>query len=318
MQTRLDRRQFVQTLAAAGAIPSTATLAAESTPLRPVKIIDTHTHFYDPSRSQGVPWPPKDDALLYRTVMPKDYAALSLAQRVDGTVVVEASAWLEDNQWILDLAAKEKFIVGFVGNLPVGTAEFRPAVKRFSANRLFSGIRISGATLKAGLGKPAFLADLSLLADANLSLDLVHLSSTWPEIAQLAQRIPALRIIIDHVANVSIDGKEPPGAWAKAMREAGASRNVFCKVSGLVEGTNRKDGSAPKEVGFYRPVLETIWQSFGAERLIYGSNWPVSERFASPATVQQIVLDYFSGKGQNALDQVFWQNAISAYRWGRR
>ena len=70
-------------------------------------IIDTHTHFYDPTRPQGVPWPPKENQLLYRTVLPADAQALAAPVGVTGTVVVEASAWLEDNQWILDLAAND-------------------------------------------------------------------------------------------------------------------------------------------------------------------------------------------------------------------
>src|SRR3989449_918099 len=65
-------------------------------------LIDTHTHFYAPTRPQGVPWPPREDKLLYRPVFPKDYRALPVPRPVTGTVVVEASHWLEDNQWLLD------------------------------------------------------------------------------------------------------------------------------------------------------------------------------------------------------------------------
>src|SRR5947209_6291608 len=75
-------------------------------------IIDTHTHFYDPMRPQGVPWPPKEDKLLYRRVLPEHFQNLTKSQHVTGTVVVEASAWVEDNDWILDLAAKNPIIVG--------------------------------------------------------------------------------------------------------------------------------------------------------------------------------------------------------------
>ena len=70
-------------------------------------IIDTHTHFYDPTRPEGVPWPNPDDDVLYRRVMPDDYKALAVPEGATGTVVVEASKWLDDNQWILDLAADE-------------------------------------------------------------------------------------------------------------------------------------------------------------------------------------------------------------------
>jgi L-fuconolactonase len=89
--------------------------------------------------------------------------------------------------------------------------------------------------------------------------------------------------------------------------------NIYMKVSGLVEGTGRRTGDAPAKRSLYRPVLDTLWETFGPERLIYASNWPVSERFAPLSTVEQIALDYFSSKGQAALDQVFWKNAQKAY-----
>ena len=74
-------------------------------------------------------------------------------------------------------------------------------------------------------------------------------------------------------------------------------------------------GTAPKEVDFYRPVLDTIWEAFGEDKLVYGSNWPVSERFASCATVQSIVHDYFSARGKKPLEKVFSKNSRAFYKW---
>jgi len=85
------------------------------------------------------------------------------------------------------------------------------------------------------------------------------------------------------------------------------------KVSGLVEGSKHRNGDAPAGAGYYRPVLDALWNLFGADRLIYGSNWPVSERFAPLGRVQQIAVSYFAEKGQTALDKVFWKNAQTAY-----
>lgn len=66
--------------------------------------IDTHTHFYDPTRPQGIPWPSKGDSVLYRKVMPAEFQKLTAPFNVKATIIVEASAWVEDNQWLLDLA----------------------------------------------------------------------------------------------------------------------------------------------------------------------------------------------------------------------
>ena len=87
-------------------------------------IIDTHTHFYDPTRPEGVPWPPPDNELLYRTVLPEHFKAEASPHGVTGTVVVEAACTVEDNQWILDMADRDPVIVGYVGRLESGTPQF--------------------------------------------------------------------------------------------------------------------------------------------------------------------------------------------------
>jgi predicted TIM-barrel fold metal-dependent hydrolase len=281
-------------------------------------IIDAHTHFYDPTRPEGVPWPPRDDKLLYRRVLPEDYRALPVPRPVTGTVIVEASPWVEDNQWVLDLAAKEPFVVGVVGNLPVGTKEFAGLVKRFAANQLSRGIRIRDRKLEGTLDDAAFVSDLKLLADHDRSLDLVGGMEILPYADRLAQMVPVLRIVIDHLAGLVVDGTTPPADWLAKMSALARRRRVFFKVSGLVEGTGRADGTAPRDAEFYRPVLDTLTKMFGTERLIYASNWPVSERFAPLATVQGIVGDYFRSHGRQAEKQVFCQSAKAAYRWVER
>ena len=312
---RSDRRTFLKVAGAGVAAAAVGGCQSAGKEAAGLTIIDTHTHFYDPTRPQGVPWPPKGDALLYRKVLPTDYRALPKPQPVAGTVVVEASVWVEDNQWILDLAARDPFIVGFVGNLPLGTPEFAGHLKRFAANRLFRGLRVNEKRLLEAQADPQFRADLKRLADQDLALDLLGSAAMLAVVPQFARENPALRLVIDHVANTKSNGQTVDAGWKRGMEESAKFPNVFCKVSGLVEGTGRRDGDAPRSVEFYRPVLDTIWSAFGEDRLIYGSNWPVSERFATCATVQGIVYDYFSAKGTNPRAKVFSRNAKTAYKW---
>ena len=96
------RREFMRTSAALAAAAFATTPSAVAS--AGVEIIDCHTHFYDPGRPQGVPWPGKSETALYRPVYPRDYRALAAPLGITGTVVVEASAWPADNDWILDLA----------------------------------------------------------------------------------------------------------------------------------------------------------------------------------------------------------------------
>ena len=281
-------------------------------------IIDTHTHFYDPFRAQGVPWPPKEEKRLYRTILPKDYKALPKPAPVTGTIVVEASAWVEDNQWILDLAASDPFILGLVGNLPARAPEFPELLNRFARNPVFRGLRIHGRQLQERKDDAAFAANLKQLADMDLSLDLLGGSDILPAAERLAEKLPGLRIVLDHVAGARIDGKTPEPAWMKAIRSAARRPNIFCKVSGLVEGSGKSDGTAPVEMEFYQPWLDAVWNFFGEDRVMYGSNWPVSELFAPCAAVQRIVMEYFGGKGRAAAEKYFAKNAKAVYQWQER
>jgi predicted TIM-barrel fold metal-dependent hydrolase len=307
----ISRRQFLQAALVGGAASLTDAVAAE--PQLP-PAIDTHTHFYDPTRPQGVPWPGKDDKLLYRKVLPAEFKELTKKQNVVGTVVVEASPWLEDNQWLLDLAAREPFIVGVVGHLDPGTEEFAKHFERFAKNERFRGIRIGHGELLKGLEKPAFLQNLRLLSKHDLELDVNGGPQMPADVARLAQALPELRIVINHEANVPIDGKAVQSEWLKGMRSAAGGKAVYCKVSALVESTGRTKRDAPTEAAFYRPVLDALWEVFGEDRLVYGSNWPVGDRAASYETLYGIVHAYFQGKGKLPLEKFLRQNAVAAYK----
>ena len=274
-------------------------------------IIDTHTHFYDPTRPEGVPWPNPNDELLYRTVMPDDYKKLAVPEGVTGTVVVEASRWIKDNQWILDLAANEPFIVGFVGNLNPNDDDFEDNLNRFSANPLFRGIRLGGGLMQS-LSDANLVKNIEKLAEKELTLDLLINPEALKHLPALVEHIPTMRVVINHIAGVRVDGNPPDTAWVSAIQEAARYPKVYCKVSGLAEHTGQTP--APEDVAYYTPTIDVLWNAFGEDRLIYGSNWPVSERFAQYKIVQKIVDDYFSEKGDEASEKYFWQNAKAAYQ----
>ncbi len=315
----MNRRQFIQSTGAGALVAATGCARKPFICLPPsLVIIDCHTHFYDPTRPEGVPWPGKSDAFLYRPIKPADYLAEKVPAPVSGTVVVEASSWVEDNQWILDLARDEKFIVGFCGNLNPTKESFATDLARFSVNPLYRGIRVSGDSFASGMRDREFVRRLGLLAERDLQLDVNVGVESLPEVARLAREIPNLRIVVDHVANTAIDGKAPDPTWRRAMGEAARHKNVYAKVSGLVEGAGRFAKPVPTDTAYYAPWLEAIWNDFGEDRLIYGSNWPVSALFAPLFDVQRIALEFFRAKGQVPLEKAFAENAAAAYKWRQR
>ena len=288
--------------------------AADPTPA----VIDTHTHFYDPTRPGGVPWPGKDDTVLYRRVLPAEYMKLAKPHGVTGTVVVEASPWVEDNQWLLDLAKDEPFVVGVVGRLWPGDEDFAKHLARFAKNPLFRGVRWTETEARYAVNGKTYFERVQALSDAGLTLDLNGTGETFVYAAKLGARLPDLRVVVDHVGNPMIDGKELPEGWRKRLTDAAAAgKNVWCKLSGLKAVPHRTDRKAPTDPAFYRPVLDAVWEAFGADRLLFGSNWPVSDHYATFATVHAVVAEYVKGKGAAAAGKVFGANATAAYRLTR-
>jgi predicted TIM-barrel fold metal-dependent hydrolase len=264
-----------------------------------------------------VPWPGKGTP-LYRTVLPDDWAKLALPHGVTSTVVVEASEWLEDNQWILDLAANDKRIVGFVGRLDPVSPDFVANLKRFAANPLFRGIRVSGPDLTDHVSKSSFQGSMKLLAEQGLQLDVNGSGGTYLEaVATLTNSLPDLRIVIDHVGGAG-DPTQLKDEWKSGMKIAAKNNNVFCKVSALVEQTKSDFGKAPRDTAFYLPILDHVWECFGEDRVVYGSNWPVSDKGAPYDVVFRIVKEYFSAKGSTAEEKYFSKNSQTAYRWIKR
>jgi L-fuconolactonase len=310
------RRAFLQSVATAAtaALTHCAIAADKSKPT----IIDTHVHFYDPTRPEGIPWPKKTDKDIYRPMLPADFEKVAGPAEVTGVVVVEASPWLEDNQWLLDLAEKSPLIVGVVGNLTPGAENFADHLQRFAKSPLFRGIRINSSMLKDNLDRPEFLRDVAQLADLDLALDVLGGSEMLPLVAKLAKSLPHLRIVIDHAANPVIDGRPVPPDWLMGIRASAAHPQVFCKVSALAEAASRNRPQAPLELDHYRPVLDALWQAFGTERLMYGSNWPLSDRVAPYAKVLQMVRMYVDALGGDASERFFATNSQTAYKWRER
>jgi len=309
----MKRREFLGSVA--GGVVATG-MGLKAAPVEAIEIIDCHTHFYDPMRSEGVPWPPKESS-LYRTVLPEHLRAQKQYRPVTGTVVVEASHRLEDNAWLLDLAKRDPFIVGVVGNLKPGGEGFAAHLKRFGSNPVYRGFRVSAELVK-DLLKRKELTDLKRVIDADLSLDVNGGPETPGVIAALSGELPELRIVLNHIGNVHITGAPPPVDWVEGIKSAGRAQNIYCKISALMESAARGEVQAPADLDFYRPYIDVVWNSFGDERVIYGSDWPVSERAGDYAEQQRIIMEYASERGEGAVRGFCAENAFRAYKWKRR
>jgi predicted TIM-barrel fold metal-dependent hydrolase len=315
----LRRRRFLKgvSAAAAGVFLDAAGpgalrgLCAESLSARPCPSIDTHIHIYDPTRPQGVPWPPRNAEVLYSPHLPARYVELTSRLGVAGAVVVEASPWVEDNQWLLDVAKDNPIIVGFIGNLELGRPEFAGQLKRFAANPLFRGLRLRGVTLPKGPGQGAFEDDLKRLADRQLTLDVVGDTAILADVLRIAKAAPDLRVVIDHLPFRQWN-KDNVATMRDALKEVAQLPRVYIKISDV---PRQVGGRVVEEPEYYRPGLDALWNLFGPDRAIYGSNWPVSDLVAPYDSMYKIVTGYFAGKTDAEAQKFFWKNSLAAYSW---
>jgi predicted TIM-barrel fold metal-dependent hydrolase len=279
-----------------------------------MRVIDTHTHFWDlerdppPGRDKPVPFHHGESAL------PGQYAALAEDAGVHGTVLVEASDWLEDNLWALELAEQNPVIVGVIGNLSavMGTPDFVPALTDLSERPLFRGIRVSPDDLE----NPQRATNLRTLAERGLAVDVnAPGAQSALRVANAAKAFPELSIVLDHAGYIPFD-RPPSAEWLSTMAELAPVTNVFCKVSRIQEQTTARP--APDDVATYRATLDLLWETFGADRLLFGSNWPLSEEAGSLDAAVEVTRQYFAERGAEARNKFFSGNARRVYQWVER
>ncbi len=284
---------------------------------KPVKhLIDTHIHLYDPRRDVEMAWPPKTDKVLYKPHLPEEYSRIAKAAGVTAVIIVEASTHLQDNRWVLGLVKGDDFYVGLVGNVDVTSKNFEKQIRRLKKDKRFVGVRTRNPQSKPiDYSSTEVLANLRALAKHKLTMDYLTNKGGVPGIERIdrvARKIPELQIVVNHCLGYDFDGKAPSREWIAAVKRLAENPNVACKISGLYQRSVPQP--APQDIEHYRSVLDVLWKNFGKERLIYGSNWPVTKHTDTYETFVQLVDRFFSEKGQNARELYYWKNAAKAYR----
>jgi len=279
----------------------------------PIPIVDCHVHLWDINRPEGLGWIKKDDTILYRSFLPKDHEPIASANHVRAVVVVQPGQSLPDNQWCLDITAQNKSLYrGIVGNLSkcIGTPEFKPLFEKLCDDPRYVGYRLSGRyqdTLT-----DAFYRDLQLTADKGKTVDFLIGGYSLDNIAEIATRVPNLRIILDHLGDVKLDGSPLAPEWIAKLRTVAQHKNVYCKVSALYGRS--KQQPATQDIAYYTPVIDLVFECFGEDRLVFGSDWPVTELTGHYASVITLTHAYFDRKGRGVSEKLFYKNAVVFYR----
>ena len=235
--------------------------------------IDAHQHFWDLERVE-YPWLTPDLAPIHRNFEPAELEPLLDAAGIARTVLVQAANSFEDTGYMLEQADRHPWIAGVVGWLPLlepGVTE--SALERYARQPKLRGVRhlVHNEPDPDWLLRVPVATSLALVAERGLVYDIpaefpLHLE----HVPALAERVPELTIVIDHLAKPPLRGGELD-EWARQLAAAAAHPNVCAKVSGLNTAADPERWSAAD----LRPAIDIAFDRFGAERLMFGSDWPV-------------------------------------------
>jgi L-fuconolactonase len=270
--------------------------------------IDAHQHFwrYDPVRDA---WITEEMGVIRRNFLPADLAVLLEASGVDGTVAVQADQSEEETAFLLDLAETHPFILGVVGWLDLRADDLRKRLEHFCQWRTFRGLRhIAQVEPDDFLSRAEVIRGVAALGDFDLTYDILVYPRQLPAALELVRALPEQPFVVDHIAKPSI-AEQVLEPWASRMRELSAHPNVWCKVSGMV--TEAKwDTWKPDN---FRPYLDLVFDAFGPERLMFGSDWPVCLLAGGYRQVLDLVQDYCRHLSAEEEAAVFGSNAIAFY-----
>lgn len=274
-------------------------------------IIDGHQHFWQLSRGD-YGWLNPELGAIYRDFLPADMLPMLQRCSVDGTILVQAAPTIAETSYLLSLAAETGFIKGVVGWVDFEAADVAGKIHTLAQDPLLVGLR----PMIQDIGDPDWMlrseisSAFTAIIDSDLTFDALLFPHHLPRLQQLLERHPDLRTVIDHAAKPEIRN----GAyadWAADMAMVSKNRNTFCKVSGLL--TEAATGATANDI---RPYTDHLLETFGPDRLIWGSDWPVCLMASGYRRWFDMSQELFRSCSDDERKAIFGLNAIRAYRLG--
>lgn len=273
-QNKISRRGFCASVGASALVVgsglgTTIAIAASNAPR-----IDAHLHFYKLSNPfHG--WPGKNLTSIYHDLLPSDVEPLMSESGMDGVVVVEAARNHEETEWLLQLAAENPMIKKVSGWVALDDTASVEHLAKFAENPLFGGTRTrlpahEDTWIETDI-KPevieAFIAH-------DLALDILYLPKHWASVSAFLKKYPDLKVVLNHGGRPDtkngVDSETGLAGYVKEVDSWAANPNTFMKFSAFISGSASKDATYDT----FKPYFDKLWGAFGAERLIYASNWP--------------------------------------------
>jgi L-fuconolactonase len=272
--------------------------------------IDAHQHFWRYT-AEEYGWIDDRMRAIRQDFHPETLVPLLAANRIDGTVAVQARQTLAETHWLLDLARRHTLIKGVVGWVPLADPTVSDTLDALAKDGRFRGVRhvVQAESDPAFLDGPAFNAGLRAVSERNLVYDLLIVAHQLPSSIALVDRHPAQVFVLDHIAKPVVEGP-PPADWRAQIRDLARRENVSCKFSGVVTEVLGWQGTPE----LLRPYFEVVLEAFGARRLMFGSDWPVCLVATGYAAWVDLVESYTAALSVDERYRIFGGTAAEVYR----
>ncbi len=271
--------------------------------------IDSHQHFwrFHPVRDA---WITEQMSVLRRDFLPEDLAPELAGNGIDATIAVQADQSEDETTFLLDLAAQHKFIAGVVGWVDLRAPDLEERLRRWSGGSQLVGFRhIAQDDPDDGfLTRKQFVQGVAKLKDFGFTYDLLVYPRQLPAAIELASRLPEQSFVLDHIAKPPIRSAEQK-PWCNHLRELARNPNVYCKLSGIVTEADWQHWTRAQ----CEPYLDVVFEAFGADRLMFGSDWPVCLLAANYRRVMALIAEYVADHAPAASAKIFGENALRFY-----
>ena len=276
--------------------------------------IDAHHHYWDPRRGD-YDWMPPDDPVLARRYVPADLAP-SLAQHgITRTILVQAAATIEESEYLLGIADATPSVAGVVGWIDFERPEHVRQLRRLARHPKFVGVRpmIQDIPDVNWMLRTDVQWAYRAIIDLDLTFDALGFPPHLDNFLTVLTRYPQMRVAIEHCMKPRIrdhaSGSQVYEDWAEGMRRLAAETQAHCKFSGLAT-----EAGEDWTLDDLRPYANHALDSFGAERVMWGSDWPVCQSRASYGEWWKSAWALTAYLGKAAQSQIFGETAMRFYR----
>lgn len=275
-----------------------------------MKRIDSHQHFWQYNPAEHI-WMTDAMQVLKQNFMPADLDSLLPQIGFDGCIAVQARQSIEETNWLLKLANENDFIKGVVGWVNLRSPDIDEVLSGYANQKKLVGVRhvVHDEADDNFMLQPAFQNGIAALKEFNLTYDLLLFAKHIPVALQLVEKFPEQYFVVDHIAKPFISKKEF-SPWKEDLKELAKHPNVFCKLSGMVTETKWNDWKADD----FKQYLDIVAESFGTNRIMIGSDWPVCTLSGNYSSTMSIVINYANQFSKEISDGILGGNCINFYK----